>query len=155
MHKILQLPGLRPLDPHQWLCPWTPPGPLSGAPKPWGSRALRASILTLGALNFSLAQGPGKGKSGTVFCFTEHCQNLNKNDHWIFFFLFLLKQNLKTNLMLGGIGRGWDTLLTGVARIIFWVGWMSEIIKKKTQAKKKKKVISKPNSIYIINNLCY
>ena len=39
--------GLRPLDPHQGLCPWTTPGPLSGPldPTPQGSCALRVSIF--------------------------------------------------------------------------------------------------------------
>ena len=45
MHRSFR--GLRPLDPHQGLCPWTPPGPLGGPldPTPQGSRALRSSIF--------------------------------------------------------------------------------------------------------------
>ena len=46
MHRSFR--GLRPLDPHQGLCPWIPPGPLSGPldPTPQGSRALCASIFS-------------------------------------------------------------------------------------------------------------
>ena len=56
-HKILQLPGALPLGPHQLLRPWT---------QRCEARLHRAPISTQRALNVSLAQGPGKGKSGTV-----------------------------------------------------------------------------------------
>ena len=47
--------------------PWTPTKGFVPWPKqdPWGSHASRTSNLTLRALNFSLAQGPGKGKFST------------------------------------------------------------------------------------------
>ena len=45
--KYKSFRGLHPLDPHQGLCPWIPPGPLSGPldPTPQGSRALGSSIF--------------------------------------------------------------------------------------------------------------
>ena len=45
IEKLRSFRGLRSLDPHQRLCPWTPPGHLSGLqnPTPQGSRAMCAS----------------------------------------------------------------------------------------------------------------
>ena len=47
--KCVSFRGRCPLDPRQGLCPWTPPGPLSGPldPRPWGARAPLAALATL------------------------------------------------------------------------------------------------------------
>ena len=59
--------GAGPYEPQPRVSPWVPPGPLSRVldPTPLSSHAMHALILTLGALNFGLAQGPSKGKSDT------------------------------------------------------------------------------------------
>ena len=70
-HKTLQLQVVCPLDPTEGftLDPTEALQHMSRPldPTPKGSQTLHASNLTLGALNFSLAQGPGKGKSGTDY----------------------------------------------------------------------------------------
>ena len=63
-HKILY-PSFGDLTPGPppGLCPWTSPKPLSW---PWGKRRdVRQLDFDTRPVNFSLAQGPGKGKSGT------------------------------------------------------------------------------------------
>ena len=47
--KCMSFRGRCPLDPRQGLCPWTPPGPLSGPldPRPWGARATLTVLATL------------------------------------------------------------------------------------------------------------
>ena len=60
MHRSFR--GLRLLDPQQGLCPWTPPGPLSGPmnPRPQGSRALRASIFCTLRKHFLINGAPSR-----------------------------------------------------------------------------------------------
>ena len=53
MPKIAELPGDSPVDPYQWLCPWTPSGPFSGSLDPTPQN--RSQVLDSDAFGVTLS----------------------------------------------------------------------------------------------------